>query len=234
VGEPQAEPQRRGRPGWLVTIEGPDGGGKTLVARLARDVLTARGLPVLLTREPGGTPLGERIRSMVLDHDPSDPRLAPRADALLFAAARAQHVAEVIEAGLARGEIVLCARFADSSLAYQGYGLGLPLDEMRRLQDFATAGRWPDLTVLLDLPVEVGLARKQSDEQTRFEAAFDLAYHERVRAGYLAMAAAESGRWVKLDATAPVEAVVAGTIAAIDRLIGASTEPSGPPLRIHP
>jgi dTMP kinase len=230
-------PQRRVSPGWLVTIEGPDGGGKTLVARLARDVLVARGLPVLLTREPGGTPLGDRIRSMVLDFDPSDPRLAPRADALLFAAARAQHVAEVIEPGLARGEIVICARYVDSSLAYQGYGLGLPLDEMRRLQEFATGGLWPDLTVLLDLAVEVGLARKQSDEQTRFEAAFDLAYHERVRAGYLDMAAAEPQRWVIIDAAASVETVVAGTLEAIDRLIGAPsvtpTEPSAPRLRIH-
>jgi dTMP kinase len=212
----------------LVTIEGPEGGGKTLVSRLVRDELMARGLTVLLTREPGGTALGDRIRSIVLDHDPADPRLAPRADALLFAAARAQHVAEVIEPGLARGEIVVCTRYADSSLAYQGYGLGLPLDELRRLQAFATAGRTPDLTVLLDIPVELGLARKQFDEQTRFEAAFDLAYHERVRAGYQAMAAAEPGRWVVIDATAPVGTVVERTLEAIDRLIGRPTEPSGP------
>ncbi|MFI5254771.1 MAG: dTMP kinase, partial [Candidatus Limnocylindrales bacterium] len=163
-----AEPRGADRTGWFITLEGPDGGGKTLVSRLVSERLAADGQPVLLTREPGGTDIGERIRHIVLDHDPSDPWLAPRADALLFAAARAQHVAEVIEPALARGEIVVCARYADSSLAYQGYGLGLPLDEMRRLQEFATGGRWPDLTVLLDLPVEVGLARKQSDEQTRF------------------------------------------------------------------
>ena len=201
---------------------------------MVRDRLVAGGATVLLTREPGGTTLGERIRSMVLDYAPSDPWLAPRADALLFAAGRAQHVAEVIEPALGRGEIVVCARYADSSLAYQGFGLELPLAEVRALQEFATGGRWPDLTVLLDIPVEVGLARKQRDEQTRFEAGFDRAYHERVRAGYLAMAAAEPRRWVVLDATAAVETVVEGVLAAIDGLVGPATEPSGPPLRIHP
>jgi dTMP kinase len=228
------EPQRIGPQGWFITLEGPDGSGKTLVSRLLRDRLAAQGSAVLLTREPGGTTLGERIRSMVLDYAPSDPWLAPRADALLFAAGRAQHVAEVIEPGLARGDIVICARYADSSLAYQGYGLGLPLSEVRALQEFATGGRWPDLTILLDIPVEVGLARKQSDEQTRFEAGFDTDYHERVRAGYLAMAAAEPGRWVVVDATAAVDTVVEHALAAIDRLDGRAIEPSGPPLRIHP
>ncbi|MFI5255507.1 MAG: dTMP kinase, partial [Candidatus Limnocylindrales bacterium] len=112
--------------------------------------------------------------------------------------------------------------------------LGLPLDEMRRLQEFATGGRWPDLTVLLDLPVEVGLARKQSDEQTRFEATFDLAFHERVRAGYLAMAAAEPGRWLTIDAMLSVETVVEQALEAIDRLVGPPTGPSRPSLGIDP
>jgi dTMP kinase len=229
-----AAAQEIGRRGWFITFEGPDGSGKTLISRLVRDRLVAQGWTVLLTREPGGTALGDRIRSMVLDYAPGDPWLAPRADALLFAAGRAQHVAEVIEPGLARGEIVICARYADSSLAYQGYGLGLPLGEMRALQQFATGGRWPDLTILLDIPVEVGLARKQSDEQTRFEAGFDTAYHERVRAGYQALAAAEPDRWVVIDATAVVETVVGRALGAIDRVVGRPTEPSGSPLRIHP
>ena len=228
------DPQQTGRRGSFITLEGPDGSGKTLVSRLLRDRLVARGAAVLLTREPGGTTLGDRIRAMVLDYSPSDPWLAPRADALLFAAGRAQHVAEVIEPALARGETVICARYADSSLAYQGYGLGLPLAEMRALQEFATGGRWPDLTLLLDIPVVAGLARKQRDEQTRFEAGFDAAYHERVRSGYLAMAAAEPERWVVIDATAPVEAVVERALAAIEALAERATEPSGRPLRIHP
>lgn len=201
--------------GRFITLEGPDGSGKTLVAALVSEALAARGIVVRLTREPGGTALGERVRAILLEHAPDDPPLAPRADALLFAAARAQHVAQVIDPAVARGELVLCARYADSTLAYQGYGLGLPLDELRELQRFATGGRRPDLTILLDIPVEVGLARKQHDEQTRFEAAFDMAYHRRVRAGFLALAAAEPGRFVIVDATAPIDAVVAATLEAI-------------------
>jgi len=206
--------------GWFITIEGPDGSGKTLVAALVRDALAARGIAARLTREPGGTAVGERVRAILLEHAPDDPPLAPRADALLFAAARAQHVAEVIDPAVAHGELVLCARYADSTLAYQGYGLGLPLDELRELQRFATGGRWPDLTVLLDIPVEVGLARKQHDEQTRFEAAFDVAYHRRVRRGFLALAAAEPDRFVIVDATTPIDAVVAATLEAILGLLG--------------
>jgi dTMP kinase len=213
--------ERSARPrGRFITVEGPDGSGKTLVAALVCDALAARGIVARLTREPGGTAVGERVRAILLEHTPDDPPLAPRADALLFAAARAQHVAEVIDPAVARGELVLCARYADSTLAYQGYGLGLPLDELRELQRFATGGRWPDLTVLLDIPVEVGLARKQHDEQTRFEAAFDVAYHRRVRRGFLALAAAEPDRFVIVDATAPLDAVVAATLEAILGLLG--------------
>lgn len=216
--------------GWFITLEGPDGSGKTLVAARLADALGALGRRVVLTREPGGSTVGDRVRSMVLDHHPEDPPLDHRADALLFAAGRAQHVAEVIEPALARGDVVISARYADSSMAYQGYGLRLPLTELRRIQDFATGGRWPDLTLLLDLPVEVGLARKQDDEQTRFEAAFDLAYHRRVRDGFLAMAAAEPERYRVIDATLPVETVIerclAETLAVLDR-VGIRT---GPPV----
>ena len=209
------------RVGRFITLEGPDGSGKTLVANRLADELRARGRTVVLTREPGGTAVGDRVRSIVLDHHPDDPALDHRADALLFAAGRAQHVAEVIEPALARGEVVVSARYADSSMAYQGYGLGLPLDELRRIQDFATGGRWPDLTLLLDLPVEVGLARKQDDEQTRFEAGFDLAYHRRVRAGFLAMAAGEPERYRIIDATLPVEAVIGACLTAALELLDA-------------
>jgi len=206
---------------WFITLEGPDGSGKTLVAARLADELRARGRTVVLTREPGGSTVGDRVRSIVLDHRPEDPPLDHRADALLFAAGRAQHVAEVIEPALARGDVVVSARYADSSLAYQGYGLGLPLDELRRIQEFATRGRWPDLTLLLDLPVEVGLARKQDDEQTRFEAGFDLAYHRRVRDGFLAMAAADPGRYRIVDATLPVESVVDACLSAALELLDA-------------
>jgi dTMP kinase len=193
-----------------VTLEGPDGSGKTHVAAVLHADLAARGLAVRLTREPGGTAIDERIRAILLEHAPNEAPLSPRADALLFAAARAQHVAE----------IVLCARFADSSLAYQGYGLGLPLAAVRDLQAFATDGCRPDLTILLDLPVEVGLARKQDNEQTRFEAGFDLAYHRRVRDGFLELAAAEPDRFFVIDATATIEDVEAAARDAVLRLIG--------------
>ncbi len=209
--------------GRFVTVEGPDGGGKTLVAAALCGALEARGIPVRLTREPGGTSLGDRLRSMVLDHVPEDPPLAPRADALLFAAARAQHVTEVIRPALARGESVVCARYADSSIAYQGYGLGLALDDIVALQAFATGGLRPDLTLLLDLPVEIGLARKQADEQTRFEAGFDLAYHRRVRNGFLVIAAAEPDRFRVIDATAPVDVVIA---AAVDAVVDVLSTPA--------
>ncbi len=220
-------------PGLFVTIEGPDGSGKTLVAAKLHDALAARGIPVLLTREPGGTVVGDRVRSIVLDHVPDEPPIASRADALLFAAGRAQHVAEVIEPALARGHVVLCARYTDSSLAYQGYGLGLPLAEVRALQEFATGGLRPDLTILLDLPAELGLARKQADEQTRFEATFDLGYHRRVREGYLLLAADEPDRFVLIDASAPVSSVVDGALAAILRRLRLASEPSEPRERIH-
>ena len=205
-----------GARGPFITLEGPDGSGKSsLLPRLA-SVLRARGLDVVTTREPGSTPLGERIRALLLDTEPKIDH-SGEADALLFAAARAQHVAEVIRPALARGAVVLCDRYADSSLAYQGGGSGVPMDELRAVQHFATGGLQPDLTILLDLPVEVGLSRK-SDEVTRFEAYQDVAYHERVRATFLGFAAAEPGRYVVVDAAGAPEAVLAGAVAAVARL----------------
>jgi len=220
--------------GWFITVEGPDGAGKTLVAERVAGALEARGFDVVQTREPGGTSVGERVRRIVLDHAPGDAPHDPRTDALLFSAGRAQLVAEIIRPALARGALVLGARHVDSTLAYQGYGGGLAQATLRELQEFATGGLHPDLTVLLDVPVEIGLARKQADEQTRFEATFDLDFHRRVRAGYLALAAAEPGRFRVIDATEPVEEVVTATIAAILARIGTGTEPRQPALRIQP
>ena len=203
-------------PGPFITLEGPDGSGKSsLLSRLA-EVLRARGLDVVTTREPGSTPLGERIRSILLDTEPKIDHTG-RADALLFAAARTQHVDEVIRPAIARGAIVLCDRYADSSMAYQGAGSEIPMDEMRALHQFATGGLWPDLTILLDLPVEVGLSRK-SDEVTRFEAYHDVAYHERVRAAFLGFAAAEPERYAVVDATLAPDAVLSATADAVARL----------------
>ena len=212
VDTPSLAPAR----GPFITLEGPDGSGKSSLLPALAAVLHARGLDVVTTREPGSTPLGERIRSILLETEPKIDHTG-RADALLFAAARTQHVHEVIRPALARGAIVLCDRYADSSMAYQGAGSQIPLDEVRALQQFATGGLWPDLTILLDLPVEAGLARK-SDEVTRFEAYHDLAYHERVRAAFLAFAAAEPGRYAVVDAARDPADVLAASTAALARL----------------
>lgn len=206
----------RARRGWFVTIEGPEGAGKTSQAERLRRRATNAGIPVVVTREPGGTAVGERVRGLLLD---PAARHEARTDALLFNAARAQLVAEVIQPALAGGALVISTRFADSTVAYQGSGAGLPLDELRALERFATAGLVPDLTVLLDLPVEVGLARK-GDEQTRFEERFGLDFHRRVRDGFLAIARAEPTRFVVVDATAEPDVVERASTAAIARLPG--------------
>jgi len=214
--------------GQLITIEGPEGSGKTTQAARIEALLVERGVPAALTREPGGTVLGERIRELLLD--PGASRIDPLADAFLFNAARHQLIVEVIEPALAAGRTVICARFADSTRAYQGYGGGVPLEDLDRLETSATGGLGPDLTILLDVPVEIGLARKAPDDQTRFETAYDLAFHRRVRAGFLAMAVAEPGRFVVIDATAPADVVAGRVEQAVTRLIG-DRQPAGEPNR---
>jgi dTMP kinase len=217
VGE-EADPRATGRGvtpirGRFITIDGPDGAGKTTQAQRLAEALRARGQDVLLTREPGGTKVGERVRSIVLDSETG--RHAPITDALLFNAARAQHVAEVIRPALNAGRTVVCARYADSTVAYQGYGAGIPLADLRAIQAIATGGLLPDRTILLDLPAEVGLARKR-DELTRFEVEFDLAFHQRVRDGFLELARVEPGRFRVIDARADPDMVFAMMLAAAD------------------
>ena len=204
------------RPGVFITLEGPDGSGKSSLLQTLAAALRDAGCDVVATREPGSTPLGEQVRRLVLDTEPKIDRTG-RADALLFAASRAQHVEEVIRPAIARGAVVLCDRYADSSLAYQGAGSGVPMDELRAVQRFATGGLVPDLTVLLDLPVEAGLERKAA-EVTRFEAYHDLAYHERVRAAFLAFAAEEPERYAVVDATLDAAASSAAALEAVGRL----------------
>lgn len=201
-----------------MTFEGADGSGKTHQAALLAGAARAAGIPTTLTREPGGTWAGERVREILLGAASTNERISPRADALLFSAGRAQLVAEVVEPALVRGELVIDARHADSTLAYQGFGRGLPVDELRAIQRFATAGLTPDLTILLDLPVESGLARKSTDERNRFEAGFDLEFHRRVRDGYLALAAAEPGRFAVVDATPAADVVFSAVLASVSRL----------------
>jgi dTMP kinase len=192
--------------GRFITLEGPEGSGKTTAARHLAVWLRDRGVPTVLTQEPGGTPLGDEVRRLVLHVRGMSDDLDPRADALLYAAGRAQHVARVIKPALERGEWVVCARYADSSLAYQGAGYGNDGAELRRLQEFATGGLWPDLTLLLDVPVEVGLERtRRRAEWNRFEDTEAVAFFQRVRDAYLALAAAEPDRWRIVDGSGSVE-----------------------------
>ena len=191
--------------GRFITLEGPEGSGKTTAARHLAEWLQARGTPTVLTAEPGGTPLGEEVKRIVLHMRGMSDDLDPRADALLYAAGRAQHVARVIRPALDRGEWVVCSRYIDSSLAYQGAGYGNDPDEMRQLQSFATDGLRPDLTILLDVPVEVGLERtRRRREWNRFEDTEEVAFFERVRSAYLRMAEAEPDRFRVVDGSGSV------------------------------
>lgn len=185
-------------PGRLIAIEGADGCGKSTQA-----ALLAKRLGAVLTREPGGTAVGERLRALLVD---ATVALDVRTEALLMAAARAQHVAEVIDPAVGAGRDVVVDRFSHSSLAYQGFGRGLPIDELRWLSDWATGGRWPDIVVLLDLPAGVSLA--PADAGDRFEGAGD-AFHQRVVEGFRLLAAAEPTRWWVVDGAGSIDEVAA-------------------------
>jgi dTMP kinase len=192
----------------FITFEGPDGSGKTTQAQLLYEYLQERGYPVFLTREPGGTGIGDQIREVL--HSLENTEMFPRTEILLYSASRAQLVGQIIRPHLARGEIVLCDRYADSTLAYQGYGHGLDLQVLQVITAFATSGLKPDLTIYLDIDVEKGLRRKLAAHQTG-EAEWnrmdqqETAFHRRVRQGYLQMAAAEPERWVVIEGAQPVD-----------------------------
>ncbi len=190
----------------FIVFEGGDASGKsTQSARLARR------LGALHTREPGGTTVGTALRGLLLDARTTG--LDDRAEALLMAADRAQHVAEVVRPALAAGRHVVSDRYIGSSLAYQGHGRGLPVAELRRLSDWAAGGLWPDLVVLLDVPREVSAARA-GGKLDRMEAAGDR-FHDRVARGYRALASADANRWVTVDGSAPPEEVEAAVWSAV-------------------
>ena len=196
----------------FITFEGGEGSGKTTQIKLAADWLSERGIPVLSTAEPGGTPLGRKIREILLNR--GSWAIGAEAELLLFAAARAQHVRETILPALEAGKWVLCDRFADATLAYQGFGRELNVAFIRTLNDFSTCLLKPDLTLLFDLPAEAGLERaKKRTAGVRPEAAEDRfeqeerAFHGRIRDGYLTLAAEESQRFRIIDGAGSVEAV---------------------------
>jgi dTMP kinase len=191
----------------FITIEGPDGSGKTTQVAPLSEYIIQHGIQLLVTREPGGTQIGDQVRRILADL--ANTGMNPRTETLLFLSARAQLVEQVIKPHLARGYVVLCDRYADSTMAYQGYGHQNDLDQIQNLINFATGGLKPDLTLLLDLEVEEGLQRKsQGGEWNRLDA-YDLDFHQRVRDGYHLMSQAEPGRWVTIDAGRPPEDVQA-------------------------
>jgi len=207
--------------GLFVTFEGPEGCGKTTQARLLYEYLREEGHPVVLTREPGGTRISDKVREIVLD--PNNTEILPRTEILLFAAARAQLSHEFIRPHLERSNIVISDRYADSTMAYQGYGQGLELETLRVITAFATGGLQPDLTIYLDLPVEMGLRRRRGmvtenhigghAGQLPLFAKWDrldmkeVEFHRRVQRGYEKLMEAEPQRWFKVDAELSVEQI---------------------------
>ena len=192
----------------FITFEGPDGSGKTTQIRLLVDWLHEQGYEVIVTREPGGTDIGDQIRDVL--HDPDNTAMDARTEILLYSASRAQHVAQLVRPALAAGKVIISDRYADSTLAYQGYGRGLHLETLMTITLFATDGLLPDLTLYLDVPPEEGLRRRQlgGDEWNRLDAEA-LEFHQRVRDGYLELIRQEPERWVVIDAARSTEEVQA-------------------------
>jgi dTMP kinase len=203
-------PMGRGR---FWTLEGPEGAGKTTQLARLQVRLEEAGYPVVRTREPGGDAVGERVRELLLSTE-----MTAEAELLLFAAARAQNVAQIVRPALQSGALVLCDRFTDSSLAYQGFARGLSLDAIRAINVFATGALIPEKTFLLDLPAAEGLARRRTGETNRLDDE-SLAFHERVRAGFLSLAAAEPERFVVVDATRSEDGVAGALWAVIELLL---------------
>lgn len=193
--------------GYFIAFEGGEGAGKSTQEALLAQSLLEAGHAVVRTREPGGTPAAEQIRHIVLS--PEFEGLDPRAEALLFAAARGEHVARIVRPAIERGYVVICDRYLDSSVAYQGYGRDLGPEHVRDLSLWATHDLVPDLTIVLDVSPQVGLSRLSNPDRLEAE---PLEYHETVRAAFLAIAAQDPGRYLVLDALGEVEAIAAAIL----------------------
>jgi dTMP kinase len=218
-GLPPVPEQRRARAhGLFIAFEGGDGAGKSTQAAMLVASLQARGLRVRRTREPGGTPIGEKLRSLVLDHGQGD--IDARTEALIFAASRAAHAAQVLRPALAAGEVVVTDRYIDSSVAYQGAGRDLGTDRVQELNEWATAGLWPQLTVLLDVSPEQGRRRRTAGQaaEDRLESEPD-GFHARIRQAFLERAAASPERYLVLDAAGAAEDLAAAVLQRVEQLL---------------
>ncbi|MCL5961935.1 MAG: dTMP kinase [Chloroflexi bacterium] len=215
----------------FITFEGPEGSGKSTQARLLCEQLQKRGYSVILTREPGGTRVGEQIREILQSLDYSE--ITPETEVLLFNASRAQLTRELVLPHLVRGDIVICDRYVDSTLAYQGYGQGIDIEALKAIAHFATGGLTPDLTVYLDLPAEEGLRRKLisnlppgpgvENKWDRIEAK-DIEFHSRVVAGYRNLIQDDTDRWLPLDAREPIQGLSESILdQVLERLSGKLT-----------
>jgi dTMP kinase len=191
----------------FITLEGPDGSGKTSQLPLLADALRREGYDVLTTREPGGTSIGDQIRQVLFDLN--NKKMNPRSEILLFQASRAQLVEEVIRPALADGKVVVCDRYADSTLAYQGYGHCVDLKTLGEIVHFATGGLKPDLTIFLDISVKEGLKRRNAGGDWNRLDDYDVEFHQRVHDGYNKLIAAEPQRWVRVDAARASNVVAA-------------------------
>jgi len=211
--------------GCFITFEGVEGSGKTTQIQLAGEFLREKGLPVIVTQEPGGTPLGERIREILLNQVGFD--ISGEAEVFLFAAARAQHTDRLIRPALEKGQVILCDRFSDATIAYQAYGRGLPLEAVREICRLASRGLSPRITLLFDLPVEKGLerafrriaGREEASREDRFERE-NLDFHRRIREGYLAIARQEPDRVKIIDASQDIETTRREVLAILSSALG--------------
>ena len=203
----------------FITFEGPEGSGKSTQIRLLADYLRLNGYRVDTLREPGGTSIGDQIRGVL--HDTANTDMVPMTEVMLYSASRAQLVAACIRPALSEGRIVLCDRFADSTLAYQGYGRGLDMGVLATLTAFATGSLRPDLTILRDMDVRHGLSRRRDEGQEMNRLDLEaVSFHERVREGYHVLAAADPTRWVTLDADQPVSSVAADVRSTVLERLG--------------
>ena len=204
----------------FITLEGPEGSGKTSAIKIVKERLESLGFQIEMTREPGGTPISEQIREVILDK--RNTLMDPRTEALLYAASRRQHLVEKIWPSLKEGKIVFCDRYLDSSLAYQGYARGLGIDEILKVNDYATEGTFPDITLLFDIDPELGLERinKNKDREGNRLDVEKLSFHKKVREGYLLLSKKFPERYIIVDASKPLEEVANQVFEEIIKKLG--------------